>query len=1774
MAFTIPIKVIVDADTTGLRRAMGPELDSIQRSIAQRASSAKPPRVASEARKKLGEAEGSYIGQVNEAQRKGLVDAQIGAQLRRVIRSTFDDMRTIMSTEINRAGGLLGPNGQPISIRKGTPAQIQRGVNAGVTAQAPLLASYNTSQSLRNQLAVARQGINPVSVQAQAASTAALLATAQRNAAAGAAQLAAQNAAASRKAIYDAAQDNLRQRANVVGATAPLIPAEGLVVRGEQTRRARVGTAAANAATAGDVKAEVDQKIAKERLGSFIRRQLGLERVRTGLIEETAAADLSVLNAKRLERSETRRLFQAQGGDKQGTLTQQILARTRQRQGGRIENPLDQQTFGQLAASRAITTASFGLTGGLLYGGLSFGKDILKESTQLQQELAIIRTQFELVDQTAAGVTFAQFRQQIQDTAIDTGVAADEVAKVQRQLAGAFASDQGAPNFAKAATEGRVALQYSQVSGLPQQEITDSLTAVSLAFRDAANVPLPFEDILDTITDLENRFGVLGPEILKFTADLAPLAAQLGLTQQQLAGLGAVAQQASGKTGAVLAEQLGRILPSLGDKKAEIIDLLEASNATAKAAPKISEAFARGQTDDVLRILIENYDKLGKTQKQTLASLVGGRREAATFYALLDRGAQTLAALDGKGGDSKGAFQKRWKSYQDTVTYAVSTMRRAIEEFGQLLFEAGIGDALVEAANAAKFFGGVASGLLVVIRELNGALGGMPAKAAGILALFKLLSVGGNTAARFLPFLAGGLRGAGGSFRGAGGIGSIYSRPTPILDAAGNRTGESIALRPSVMRAQNSATFGRYLNRNAQGEVIAGARTTAASIGATLAPVAAIMAASYATQKLSEVRQSLQENDAKVREQIQRAIEKGAGSDEIRRKFIEDKTGSNRPPPAPNKKGVADDIGRLNLGKITLAEAFQAVSTDPLSFGFRGETKAEGELRVAREELARLESVFYTRQLDALGKLRGTRAKGLVESINKDFASRFNGSSLSGGAVAALEKSLGFEAATNENGTPKLYGPETKGGKPQISIKRLQKLAEKIRNNPTDPGLQEAARFLLSFQIGSENRQLLQGVLDELAGEEAKTKNEIDAAERAAASEQQAGTFEQRLKNREAAYTGGTGTLAPVLSLIRKRLEGRRAEVANLVKLGLPSADEQAEVDRLSQLISSKTVEAADATRTLTDRTTSALGRSSGLEGAKRNYVGYKVAYDQIRADSETSATDRVKAALDVLDSQRKVFEEELAQATTPADIERVVTEAIRQQNDPGIRNDVVSGQLAIGDNSVAVQTLADFLGIDVESTRAIVTNAITGMGGVKDSVLRASLQAQRDQLKAVIDASKGQGIAGLELQSSQLAAVDAALAALDSANVTDPAAGTDEALKKAADDRKQKQQDTELQIRAAVEKDPVKKAKIEVERAQLQLKYADPGQETEAAVLAIVQANQAVADTVKSEAASVRQAGFELRKIHASGNPVAQAAIEAQAAAAQMADAVTDSEKAQAAVAIAQADESQRSAALAVVNARGSYTAALLSGDSVGQARQELANANAALGQARGEAERYAALQQVYEASQGLRESLLDVFIAQKDLAISVAEGAGDTVKVALLQLQQAQERLRSAQAAGVVGAQLDRLRAGVQTAQNNVTSVSRSDRMGDLEFLYDMGKITADELIKSLKLELAQIPITDKRARQEIYRRIKALRDEMSSGDLSMNIPDEIKLPTLYEARRLNQIASTSSGTSYVDARNIQITLNEAQDGQFVLDVLVAQMNSPARTGSATPSTASFYQ
>lgn len=384
--------------------------------------------------------------------------------------------------------------------------------------------------------------------------------------------------------------------------------------------------------------------------------------------------------------------------------------------------------FGQRLAS----SAAFFASGTIIFTAINELRQSSEAAQKLQIQLSIIRSQLAEVGDTGSAA-FEQINAKILDVSKNTGVAADQVALVSRRLAGVFADEQGTPNFTKGLSEAQDAFKLAAVTGLPTKEITDDLVAISTAFDKS------FKDIGDLSIGLGQQFGQSEADIIQFTAALAPTAQALGFTAEQLAGLGAVAQEFSGQSGASLAENFRRILPSLQQNQTKIFDVF-AGAGDGKTVDALIKDFAQNNIPAVIKDLVEGYKNLNPQQQNLLGSIAGGRREAGAFFTILEHGDATLRGLGTTTAQYAGDLDKRFNEVKDTVSFAFKQMNRALEEFAITLFQSGIGDALTDIAHVGGLIFEVASKLLSVFGALNDATHGLAGELAGLYITFRALS--------------------------------------------------------------------------------------------------------------------------------------------------------------------------------------------------------------------------------------------------------------------------------------------------------------------------------------------------------------------------------------------------------------------------------------------------------------------------------------------------------------------------------------------------------------------------------------------------------------------------------------------------------------------------------------------------------------------------------------------------------------------------------------------------------------------------------------------------------------------------------------------------------------------------------------------------------------------------------------------------------------------------------------------------------------------------
>jgi hypothetical protein len=373
------------------------------------------------------------------------------------------------------------------------------------------------------------------------------------------------------------------------------------------------------------------------------------------------------------------------------------------------------------------STLRYALPSALLFGAVAGLSKSLKEAQELQKIFAQLDAQARSLGVNDTGV--AKLKDDILDIAKASGTASPEVAHLAFQFQGAFGGDTQ-----RTIKETQAAVEAVKVTGLSLTETTDAFTAITQSFG-ATNVSI--RDITDTAIGLEERFGVLSKETIAFAADLAPVAAQIGFTTQELETLGAVAQKYSGRSGSQLADAFGRILPQLQENAVPILQIFEQIGNT-KAVDNLSKAFATGQTGDAFKELLRNYTQLDKAQQNLVIAQLGGRREAQALIPVLQHADEFYRSLATGTGDA-GKEALRYEEIQKTLSQQLAQLGEALKQVGIKLFQGGLGEALTTLAKSGRGIVDVLGVVLGAASSLNDALGGIPITLAVMLGAMKAL---------------------------------------------------------------------------------------------------------------------------------------------------------------------------------------------------------------------------------------------------------------------------------------------------------------------------------------------------------------------------------------------------------------------------------------------------------------------------------------------------------------------------------------------------------------------------------------------------------------------------------------------------------------------------------------------------------------------------------------------------------------------------------------------------------------------------------------------------------------------------------------------------------------------------------------------------------------------------------------------------------------------------------------------------------------------------
>lgn len=225
-------------------------------------------------------------------------------------------------------------------------------------------------------------------------------------------------------------------------------------------------------------------------------------------------------------------------------------------------------------------------------------------------------------------------------------------------------------------------------------------------------------------------------------------------------------------------------------------------------------------------------------------------------------------------------------------------------------------------------------------------------------------------------------------------------------------------------------------------------------------------------------------------------------------------------------------------------------------------------------------------------------------------------------------------------------------------------------------------------------------------------------------------------------------------------------------------------------------------------------------------------------------------------------------------------------------------------------------------------------------------------------------------------------------------------------------------------------------------------------------------------------------------------------------------------------------------------------------------AQAQEALDKAEGVTAKNEALANKIKADHAVEDALSGIMESRANLAIAMAEAAGDTVGAAELQAKEAKRKLDEAVAQGRGEIDVNRLRGEYATASENYLKSGRSREEQITDFQLQMGQITTQTAVESLRLILSRTREgTDEY--MQLALKIKSLEDQ-AGQDLQFNLPSTLGLPTLYESRRVSQ--STTAGMGYQDNRNIvlSVNVNGAQDPMAVTNQIMSAFSSAVGTSN----------
>lgn len=1485
-------------------------------------------------------------------------------------------------------------------------------------------------------------------------------------------------------------------------------------------------------------------------------------------------------------------------------------------------------------------------TAGFVFGITAALKDVITQA--IETESTFVRVSHAL---EATGRSVGSLRTDLQNISTDYGVALLDVYETAAGLTGLFKTTE------EIAGATRVVAQLQMISkgALNAQEAMGALASISSAF-DLTGIE-GVEHIADVLTTIQNRLGVNLEVSAEGVGRLAGLAAQLELSFEETAVYVSEIAKRTNQTGAAAGEQFSRIIAAMQTGRGQKV------LAESLGDEGIGDSLAAGNYSDALRILMENYQDLTKSQQDNIATTLGGQRQAASLAALLKDGAgalDTIAAAE----DSNGAAMDRAAKISQTLNAQLERLQQNFVNFGAALVQTGVLNVFAAALGGVNLFLGGLNKLLSVMNQFT--------SSSPFMEFIKNVGMGIVGLAVSLRLLRAGLAGfrqamnantmMGAATRGFVGVDEEGKKRPSMMAAARGRlataAGREIPVRGGFGEAWDAArrqgayknvdrvlapttTLGKGLEKVTSGPLQRFGKALQTSAGWVADRSTIIHSGDTRTSTVGRVTSAT----------LDRA---GTGFDRLGRRLENVTSG-----PLQRFSGSLQRLGgALQASAGWMADSSTIVRNATTArdgerytgLTGRATSAALGRTGLGSDRIGRgLEAILRGRGMETIGGAMQRRGNlylsrvplpGSIPTLPGTHTAPFNramGNALSGAGRAMSTFGQSLRAVS-------MGGIAAQGAMMGLSMAMTAVIMEMVRAEQFSRDVERAYKSRFTEDYGASDEEKANrytGPATDLVKKNAESLEGFSGFMRAMGD------------------TWGTigKNMGRIVTLDWDKFESidiRSDKAAGVIPddVGSDIADLNTQIlARYKELMNNEGVTLEDvataqtdfskkindeATKIFNDDTLSNEQKTSALsELEKASKLVGTVGDNAIRkiqglSDLEKMTTGRINEILSLMGTLASAptagrnfsgSVEVLMSQLGPSSSDRDLTEAFGTLASGSASSvEILEAQLAIQSELMA-QAEANLRSAvakgseedDIQAKQQQLSQLLTSVDQMRSQIVQAEVAAASDMATYLEGSGNYQGavdslrasaekIRQKVAESRNRKANESYNTGLDRAGVPSYVKRKDVTGQIMSDEAEQQATNQANQLAYQATDKAVAQAERNDRMAAMQTRNS-----VSLAAIQLSMANRRVEALKDQEGREMELLAAE-EQAYAAANSLAdaeQARIQAryQAQAAGMLNAVSKARTEEAGAwaaanfalnqfgansaeylqALAGARSASQAATQAALDeaaaARDTLLARIAPGDSVAKARQTLSNAKAAQRDAarfgQSSVQYQQATQAVIEAQRGVSDAVFTVTTANSNLAIAIAQAAGKSVDVAREQLRQARRELKRAKrrSGGERTPEVIDAEAGVKSAEANLRDQALQERMSTIDYQLQMEEITARAAIDMLTQLLNTKDLTEQQ-RREILLKIKGLQDELSSTMSGVfNLPENIKVPTVYEVRRAMGVDDYLK--SMKDATDITpITGSGGAPGAASADQILREIRDGlAKYGSAATSQVQDY-